>query len=83
MECQNLKLNVGKDISVVGFNDQDSYLSSQNLTYISHPLMEMGRQSVKMLEQLDQNIPKRKISTLIEPILNEGTSHKISKPKLR
>ena len=83
LECQNLKLNVGKDISVVGFNDQDSYLSSQNLTYISHPLMEMGRQTVKMQEQLEQNIPKSKISTLIEPILNEGTSHKISKPKLR
>ena len=45
--------------------------------------MEMGKQSVKMLEQLDQNIPKSKISTLIEPILNEGTSHKISKSKLR
>ena len=60
LKCQELKLDIGQDISVVGFNDQDSYLSSQNLTYISHPLMEMGRQSVKMLEQLDQNISKSK-----------------------
>ena len=77
------KLEVGKDISVVGFNDQDSYLSSQNLTYISHPLMEMGKQSVKILQDLDQNFSVNKVSTLIEPILNEGTSDKIKKSKLR
>jgi LacI family transcriptional regulator len=83
LRCQELKLEVGKDISVVGFNDQDSYLSSQNLTYISHPLMEMGKQSVKILKDLDQDIPISKVSTLIEPILNEGTSDKIKKSKLR
>ncbi len=83
LKCQDLKLNIGQDISVVGFNDQDSYLSSQNLTYISHPLMEMGKRSVKMLEDLDQDIPISKVSTLIEPILNEGTSDKIKKSKLR
>jgi LacI family transcriptional regulator len=83
LRCQELKLEVGKDISVVGFNDQDSYLSSQNLTYISHPLMEMGKQSVKILQDLDQNFSVNKVSTLIEPILNEGTSDKIKKSKLR
>ena len=83
LKCQDMKLEIGKDISVVGFNDQDSYLSSQNLTYISHPLMEMGKQSVKILKDLDQDIPISKVSTLIEPILNEGTSDKIKKSKLR
>ena len=78
-----MKLEIGKDISVVVFNDQDSYLSSQNLTYISHPLMEMGKQSVKILQNLEQDISIKKVSTLIEPILNEGTSHKIKKTKLR
>ena len=83
LKCQDMKLEIGKDISVVGFNDQDSYLSSQNLTYISHPLMEMGKQSVKILQNLEQDISIKKVSTLIEPILNEGTSHKIKKTKLR
>ena len=78
-----MKLEVGKDISVVGFNDQDSYLSSQNLTYISHPLMEMGKQAVKILQSLDQDFSVNKVSTLIEPILNEGTRDKINKSKLR
>ena len=82
LKCQDMKLEIGKDISVVGFNDQDSYLSSQNLTYISHPLMEMGKQSVKILQNLEQDISIKKVSTLIEPILNEGTSHKIKKTKL-
>ena len=45
--------------------------------------MEMGKRSVKMLQDLDQDIPISKVSTLIEPILNEGTSHKIRKTKLR
>ena len=83
LKCQDLKLEIGKDLSVVGFNDQDSFLSSQNLTFISHPLMEMGKHSVKMLQDLDQDIPISKVSTLIEPILNEGTSDKIKKSKLR
>jgi LacI family transcriptional regulator len=82
LKCQDLKLEIGKDISVVGFNDQDSFLSSQNLTFISHPLMEMGKHSVKMLQDLDKGVPINKVSTLIEPILNEGTSDKIKKPKL-
>ena len=30
-----------------------------------------------------QDISIKKVSTLIEPILNEGTSHKIKKTKLR
>ena len=83
LKCKDMKLEIGKDISVVGFNDQDSYLSSQNLTYISHPLMEMGKQSVKILQNLEQDKSIKKLSTLIEPILNEGTSHKIKKTKLR
>ena len=82
LKCQDLKLEIGKDISVVGFNDQDSFLSSQNLTFISHPLMEMGKYSVKMLQDLDKGVPINKVSTLIEPILNEGTSDNIKKPKL-
>ena len=45
--------------------------------------MEMGKQSVKILQKLEQDISIKKVSTLIEPILNEGTSHKIKKTKLR
>ena len=45
--------------------------------------MEMGKQSVKILQDLDQNLSVNKVSTLIEPILNEGTSDKIKKSKLR
>ena len=30
-ESKNQNLNVGKDISIVGYNDHDNYLSSQNL----------------------------------------------------
>ena len=45
--------------------------------------MEMGKQSVKILQDLDQNFSVNKVSTLIEPILNEGTSDKINKSKLR
>jgi hypothetical protein len=44
--------------------------------------MEMGKNSVKMLQDLDKGVPMNKVSTLIEPILNEGTSDKIKKLKL-
>ena len=42
----------------------------------------MGKQSVKILQDLDQNLSLNKVSTLIEPILHEGTSDKIKKSKL-
>ena len=45
--------------------------------------MEMGKQSVKILQDLDQNFSVNKVSTVIEHILNEGTSDKIKKSKLR
>ena len=45
--------------------------------------MEMGKQSVKILKDLDKDIPISKVSTLIGLILNEGTSDKIKKSKLR
>ena len=73
-ECQRRGLVIAKDISVVGYNDQDNYLSSQNVTYISHPLGEMGKMAVKMLEQIDQGENPENLSKLIKPILNKGKS---------
>ena len=73
-ECQRRGLVIAKDISVVGYNDQDNYLSSQNVTYISHPLAEMGKMAIKMLEQLDQGEKPENLSKLIKPILNKGKS---------
>ena len=73
-ECQRRGLAIAKDISVVGYNDQDNYLSSQNVTYISHPLAEMGKMAIKMLEQLDQGEKPENLSKLIKPILNKGKS---------
>ena len=73
-ECQQRELNVPKDISVVGYNDHDNYLSSQNLTFISHPLTEMGKMSVEILEKIEKGVHPNKLSKLIEPILNKGKS---------
>ena len=73
-ECQRRGLVVPKDISVVGYNDQDNYLSSQNVTYISHPLAEMGKMAVKILEQIDHGEKPENLSKLIKPILNKGKS---------
>ena len=73
-ECQQRGLNVPKDISVVGYNDHDNYLSSQNLTFISHPLTEMGKVSVEILEKIEKGVQPSKLSKLIEPILNKGKS---------
>ena len=73
-ECQQRELNVPKDISVVGYNDHDNYLSSQNLTFISHPLTEMGKVSVEILEKIEKGVQPSKLSKLIEPILNKGKS---------
>ena len=73
-ECQRRGLVIAKDISVVGYNDQDNYLSSQNVTYISHPLAEMGKMAIKMLKQLDQGEKPEILSKLIKPILNKGKS---------
>ena len=73
-ECQRRGFVIAKDISVVGYNDQDNYLSSQNVTYISHPLAEMGKMAIKMLEQLDQGEKPENLSKLIKPILNKGKS---------
>ncbi len=73
-ECQRRGLVIAKDISVVGYNDHDNYLSSQNVTYISHPLAEMGKMAIKMLEQLDQGVKPENLYKLIKPILNKGKS---------
>ena len=59
---------------VVGYNDQDNYLSSQNVTYISHPLAEMGKMAINMLEQLDKGEKPENLTQLIKPILNKGKS---------
>ena len=73
-ECKNQNLVVGKDISVVGYNDYDYYLSSQNLTYISHPLAQMGTDSVNILKKIENGYHPDEVSKLIKPILHEGKS---------
>ena len=73
-ECQKKGLNVPNDISVVGYNDHDNYLSSQNLTFISHPLTKMGKMAVEILEKIEKGENPHNLSKLIEPILNEGKS---------
>ena len=73
-ECQKKGLNVPNDISVVGYNDHDNYLSSQNLTFISHPLTEMGKMAVEILEKIEKGENPNNLSKLIEPILNKGKS---------
>ena len=73
-ECKNRNLVVGKDISVVGYNDHDNYLSSQNLTTISHPLSSMGQESVQILKNIERGAKPNDQTKLIEPILHEGTS---------
>ena len=74
LECENQKLNVGKDISVVGYNDYDNYLSSQSVTYISHPLSQMGIDAVNILKKLENGYATENVSKLIEPILHKGKS---------
>ena len=69
-------MQVPNDISLVGYNDHDNYLSSQNLTFISHPLTEMGKMAVEILEKIENGIPPKELSMLIEPILNKGKSDK-------
>ena len=73
-ECRNRNLVVGKNISVVGYNDYDYYLSSQNLTYISHPLAQMGVDSVNILKKIENGYHPDEVSKLIEAILHEGKS---------
>ena len=73
-ECKNQNLVVGKNISVVGYNDYDYYLSSQNLTYISHPLAQMGTDSVNILKKIENGYHPDEVSKLIKPILHEGKS---------
>ncbi len=73
-ECQKRGMEISKDISLVGYNDHDNYLSSQNLTFISHPLTEMGKMAVKMLEKMDKGEKPENLTKLIEPILHKGKS---------
>ena len=73
-ECQKRGLSIPKDISIVGYNDHDNYLSSQNVTYISHPLVEMGKMAVDILKKIDNGDEPETLSQLIEPILIEGKS---------
>ena len=73
-ECQLRGLDAPKDISIVGYNDHDNYLSSQNLTFISHPLSKMGKMAVEILEKIEKGEDPNKLSKLIEPILNKGKS---------
>ena len=73
-ECRNRNLVIGSNISVVGYNDYDNYLSSQNLTFISHPLAQMGMDSVNILKKIENGYHPDEVSKLIEPILHEGKS---------
>ena len=73
-ECKSRNLVVGNNISVVGYNDHDNYLSSQNLTFISHPLAQMGMDSVNILKKIENGYHPDEVSKLIEPILHEGKS---------
>ena len=73
-ECENQKLNVGKDISIVGYNDYDIFLSTKNLTYVSHPIAQMGIDSVNILNKLENGYDPEEVSILIQPILHEGKS---------
>ena len=73
-ECNNRRLKVGSNISVVGYNDHDNYLSSQNLTFISHPLLSMGQESVQILKNIERGEKPNEQIKLIEPILHEGKS---------
>ena len=73
-ECQERGLSTPKDISIVGYNDHDNYLSSQNLTFISHPLTKMGKMAVEILEKIEKGENPSKLTKLIEPILNKGKS---------
>jgi LacI family transcriptional regulator len=73
-ECENQKLNVGKDISIVGYNDYDIFLSTKNLTYVSHPIAQMGIDSVNILNKLENGYNPEEVSVLIQPILHEGKS---------
>ena len=73
-ECKNRNLLVGNDISLVGYNDHDNYLSSQNLTYISHPLSQMGTDSVNILKKIENGSKPDEVSKLIGPILHKGKS---------
>ena len=74
VECQNRNLRIGKDISIVGYNDYDNYLSSQDITYISHPLSKMGEIAVENLEKIENGKKPKNLGILINPILNEGKS---------
>ena len=73
-ECKNRNLSVGKNVSVVGYNDHDNYLSSQNLTFISHPLASMGQKAVQILKNIERGEKPKNQAKLIEPILHEGKS---------
>ena len=53
---------------------ENNYLSSLNLTFISHPLSKMGEASVKMLKDIENGANPEDTSKLIEPILNKGKS---------
>ena len=73
-ECKNRNFSVGKNISVVGYNDHENYLSSQNLTFISHPLASMGQESVQILKNIERGEKPKNQTKLIKPILHEGKS---------
>lgn len=73
-ECQKRNIIIGKGISVVGYNDNQTYLSSLNLTFISHPLSKMGKMSVEILKKIDNGNDPGSLSKLIDPILHEGKS---------
>ena len=73
-ECQKRNIIIGKDISVVGYNDNQTYLSSLNLTFISHPLIKMGEMTVEMLKKINNGDDPESLSKLIDPILHEGKS---------
>ena len=72
-ECKSRNLVLGKNISVVGFSDTNN-LTYPDITYISHPLIFMGKEAVKILQTKNDSTKRLDKFKLIKPILNLGKS---------
>ncbi|MBU9721012.1 MULTISPECIES: GntR family transcriptional regulator [Bacillaceae] len=71
---RNRKLNIPKDISIVGYDD--SFLAEATevkLTTVKHPKMEMGEEAARMIVNLveENHSPSRKASPKYENVLYE------------
>ena len=72
--CSELNLKIGKDISIITYDSLIvSQLTQPQLTSVSHPVKEMGKEAVRILLEKEINKNKNDYFLALPKIIDRGS----------